>query len=181
MSALAFDNTYLPVAETRSRAYLDQNKNIREINIAGTRRSTRHDGIDLGLKSGLKLTWDSDGKPFPSGIQSLLHRLRMFEDLPLNWDSYGALPHNPSSQKPALDLIFYSHSRCSVPSIIPLHNGGIGLRWQNNERELEIDVNPDTFCSILFVDESAHVEDETENPIDVNAARNWLARYWRYG
>lgn len=181
MSALAFDSTYLPIAGTRSRAYLDQNKNIREINNTGGRRATEHDGIDLGLKSGLKLNWVSDGQPFPSGIQSLLHRLRTLEDLAENWDSYGALPHNPSSQKPALDLIFYGHSRCSIPSIVPLSDGGVGLRWQAEPKELEIDITPSGACSAYFVVHGTDVEMETDQLVDVDEAKNWLNNFLQYG
>lgn len=181
MTNLAMDDHYRPLATTKPNAYLDPSKKIRQINHTMRQMAVEYAPVDLGLKSGAKIIWTSDGREFPAEVQHLVNKMRGFEGLQLNWDSYGAMPHDFRSQNTALELIVYSNLRCVFPNIVPLQNGGIGLRWMNEGRELEVDVNAGGSCEILLVDDAQGTEQETEEPVDAIEAKKWLDAFWRVG
>lgn len=181
MTNLAMDDRYIPLATAKGGAYLDPSKNVRQFNQTTHQKAVEYPPVDLGLKSEAKISWTSDGRDFPTEVQQLVNKIRGFENLQPNWDSYGAMPHDFRSQKTSLELIFYANRRCSFPSIVPLQNGGIGLRWASEGRELEVDVRPDGLCDILFVDDAQAIENETEEPVDVIESKKWLDEFWRAG
>lgn len=181
MTNLAMDDCYLPLATAKAIAYLDPSKNVRQFNQTTHQRGIEYPPVDLGLKSGAKIVWTSDRRDFPAGVQRLVDKIREFEGLQQNWDSYGAMPHDSRSQNTALDLIFYSNRRSTCPDVVPLQNGGIGLRWTTDGRELEIDVNADGTCEILLADDLEGTAQETESPVDAIEAKSWLDAFWRAG
>ena len=109
---------------------------------------------DLGLRAGIRITF-TPGKrqELPPRIVALVENIKAFEALPLGWDSYGAHPLNDSAVRAAMALIVRSESTCSTPDrVVPLSNGGLGLRWRKEAAELEIDVDPDgTYEGIIEV------------------------------
>jgi hypothetical protein len=181
MTNLAMDDRYLPLATAKAIAYLDPSKNVRQFNQTTHQREIEYPPVDLGLKSGAKIVWTSDRRDFPAGVQRLVNKIREFEGLQANWDSYGAIPHDSRSQNTALDLIFYSNRRSTCPDVVPLQNGGIGLRWTNDGRELEVDVSANGTCEILLADNDLAIAEETEVPVDAVKAKEWLDAFWRVG
>lgn len=181
MTNLAMDDRYFPLATAKGGAYLDPSKNVRQFNQTVRQKAVEYPPVDLGLKSGAKIIWTSDGREFPTEVQQLVNKIRAFESLQSNWDSYGAMPHDPRSQNAALELIVYSNLRCMFPDIVPLQNGGIGLRWASESRELEVDVNADGSCEILLVDDTQAIEQETDETVNAIEAKEWLDAFWRAG
>lgn len=180
MTSLAFKNEYLPIARTNSNAYYPALSSRLPVEL--TRRTGKPQPIEipLGLKSNLTLNWTSDGEPFPKDVLSAITQLHKFEELLLNWDSYGAQPHKSETHRTVIDLLLFGYSRCSMPDLIPLSDGGVGLRWRVDDCELEIDVHSDQKCSILLSDDREGLEEETENPVGFLDAKEWLVRFWRH-
>jgi hypothetical protein len=93
MTNLAMDDRYFPLATAKGGAYLDPSKNVRQFNQTTHQKAVEYPPVDLGLKSEAKISWTSDGRDFPTEVQQLVNKIRGFENLQPNWDSYGAMPH----------------------------------------------------------------------------------------
>ena len=180
MASIAYKNEYLPIAATDSNAYIAALNSRLPVELTRRTGKPQPIAVPLGLKSNLTLNWTSDGGKFPSDVLSTIMELHKFEELALNWDTYGAQPHKVETQRTVIDLLLLGYSRCSMPSLVPLGDGGVGLRWHLDDRELEIDVHSDQQCSILLIDDNQGVEEETENPVGAVDAKAWLVRFLQH-
>jgi hypothetical protein len=108
--------------------------------------------ISTGLRAGIKLEFIPDKRDeLPAVVAKAIEDVRSLERLPRNWDSYGAAPLDDNAVVAAFELVVYAENRCDCPmQIVPLSNGGLGLRWTNDQSELEIDVDPSGVCEALF-------------------------------
>ncbi len=123
--------------------------------------------IDSGLRSGVRINFVADRRnQFPESIVSFIDELKRMEGLEENWDSYGGLPLNDDAVLPAVQLAIEGLNRCQEPTIVLRPNGGIGLRWRNGQRELEVDIDPDGRCTAFY--EDAAGEQEVDKPTEVS-------------
>jgi hypothetical protein len=115
--------------------------------------------VDTGLRAGIKLKFRPDKRnEFPESIAGAITQILIIEKLPAGWDSYEAEPLNDDSVVAAFELIIHAEGICDCPMrVVPLSNGGLGLRWTNEQAELEIDVDPDGTCE-AFLDGAALAE-----------------------
>lgn len=118
--------------------------------------------VETGLRAGIKLKFKPDRRgEFPPAVVKAIEELRQLERLPRGWDSYDAAPLDDHAIVAAFELIIYADTRCDAPMrIVPLSNGGLGLRWVSEDAELEIDVDPDGTCEATL--EGAAIEDPVE-------------------
>lgn len=93
-----------------------------------------------------------------SSFEKTWETLDSFLNLPENWDSYGAETIRPDSIKAAKFLIsdvdreMFSRSDQARPSVIaPLPDGRIQLEWKGVDREIEVEVSPDSRLDFLLV------------------------------
>lgn len=90
---------------------------------------------------GHTIVWKHDGRDFPEPVLRSLEQLIEFSALEPNWDSHGGAALQAAAVEPALSLIFLSHQWCCYPGLVPLPDGGVGLRWKRGECELEVDID----------------------------------------
>lgn len=93
---------------------------------------------------GVEITWTPDGREFPPKIFAAIERLYKINELVEGWDSYGGKALDRSVVAPVLKFLFLGHHR-GVPCqrLVPLSNGGIGMRWETPEKEVDLDIQPD--------------------------------------
>lgn len=108
--------------------------------------------VQTGLRAGVRLKFRPDKRnEFPPLVASAISQIREFEKLPEGWDSYGATPLNDDAVLTAFELIVHAESICDCPmQLVPLSNGGLGLRWTSPNSELQIDVDPDGTCEAFL-------------------------------
>lgn len=115
--------------------------------------------VPTGLRAGIKLNFTPDARwEFPPLVAAAITEILKFEKLPAGWDSYGAAPLDDNAVVAAFELIVHAESICDCPmGIMPLSNGGLGLRWTGEQVELEIDVDPGGACE-AYLDGAAVAE-----------------------
>lgn len=141
-SAMAFQPPPARVAGRTAMSAIDQARAARP------RVMTRDDcvpamEIDLGLRAGVKVEYKPHrSTELPLGLLNLVDDIRGIEALPSGWDSYGGYVLDDRAVLPAIEVSLESLRRCAVPRVVPLPNGGLGLRWDSATAELEIDIAP---------------------------------------
>lgn len=96
--------------------------------------------------------------PPVKGLLKALLRLHELKELPAGWDSYSALPVNRDAFRPALELLTMALHRCLEPRITATSGGGLMLIWDGDDRELEIEVEPNGTFGIYYCDEATGQE-----------------------
>ena len=92
----------------------------------------------------------SERSPWLSATQRKIAELAQ---LPENWDSYGSRPIRPAAIEQAADILAYlSKLNLPRPQIFPVPGGGIQLEFQQERRELEIEILPDGSIEFLVVE-----------------------------
>jgi hypothetical protein len=130
---------------------------------------TSSHGIDV-LKIDPQWTWQK---------QSVLSIAECFT-LTENWDSYGGHPPSYDTVLAAIDLIdAIPQHNPPRPRVVPLANGGIQLEWKVSQRELDIEIGPDSSYRYLKFDPSVTTgELDNELPLeslaDVEDLLSWL-------
>jgi hypothetical protein len=87
-------------------------------------------------------------------------QLRTFEQLPPNWNSYGAEPISRDTVDAAINLLMHVMGKSGVrPDFLaPVATGGIQLEWFGTDAEIDVRVNPRTSFDYLYVEGDEHVE-----------------------
>ena len=105
-------------------------------------------------------------------------KLLEFLSLPENWNSYGGRPPSLDTVLSAIDFLtmvpFDTPPRLRV---IPLSGGGVQLEWSSDQRELEVEFQPEG--SIVFLKAEAITEGEEGElraltPTHVKSLMSWL-------
>lgn len=123
--------------------------------------------IDLELKAGVRVQYTPDRRnELPESFVSVVEKLQEMEVLHTNWDSYGGRPLSDAAVLPAIQLALIGIQRCEAPNLYLRPNGGIGLRWHNGNRELEVDVDPNGKCTAFFASPDGEVE--VDEPTDAD-------------
>lgn len=120
--------------------------------------------IETGLRAGIKLIFKPDKRgEFPPSVARAIEQIAEMERLPRGWDSHDAAPIDDRAVIAAFELIVHAEGICDCPMrIVPLSNGGLGLRWNTDQAELEIDVEPNAMCEATL--EGAAVVEPVELP-----------------
>jgi len=80
-----------------------------------------------------------------------LQKLASFGSLVPNWDSYGSRPISDSVIDVATGLVSQVNvENAPTPRIIPVSGGGVQLGWEKGQREVEIEVHPDSSVEVLI-------------------------------
>lgn len=176
MSAQRVDELYpSPHPTLGSGSYMSSSKFVQIVSPtmhAGLSNSREPIELDfgelVGLKGDLRITWQSGNGDFPEKILELIVQIRGFQNLPENWDSYGGLPLAAGCIRPVFAVILELHKRCLYPEMVLLGSGGVGLRWSNISKRIEIDFEPDGTCEALLLDDlSAEPPTELEGEANV--------------
>jgi hypothetical protein len=135
--------------------------------------------LDTGLRADVRLTLPlSNQSKLPPRVAFLVERIKVLEALPANWDSYAANPLDDRAVRAAMSLIIDAERTCCSPdNLVPLSSGGLGLRWQSDGVELEIDIDPDKTCSATL--ESGKDEFDLPRGSSLSKAMDLIARFRR--
>jgi hypothetical protein len=82
-------------------------------------------------------------------FDALFSRCQDLLALPSDWDSYGAHPVNVETLERILALLAYLPI-ADLPSIVPLHDGGLQIEWHTANADVEIDIHPRGAISALI-------------------------------
>lgn len=92
---------------------------------------------------GVEIRWTPDGREFPPMILAAIERLYAIQGLEEGWNSYGGKTLDKAVVAPVLRFLFLCHHRGSpFPRLTPLSSGGIGLRWETQAKEVDLDIQP---------------------------------------
>jgi hypothetical protein len=97
---------------------------------------------------GVEICWTPDGREFPEPVLETIANLYKIYGLDAGWDSYGAKPLDRNLVSPALKLIFAAHNRGCATRVVPLPTGGLGLRLETTNVEIELDLHPENALEI---------------------------------
>jgi hypothetical protein len=91
----------------------------------------------------------ADANPWLRNAQRKITELKQ---LPENWDSYGSRPIQQAAIEKAADLLAIL-SKLGLPpaQIFPVPGGGIQFEFQQDRRELELEILPDGSIEFLIV------------------------------
>lgn len=109
----------------------------------------------------------SDEPDIPEWLAQVLRNLRELQDLPENWNSYGARCVDPRAIQIADRILRTSMTaNTPTPTIIPTNQGGVDFEWETDSVFLLIRVMP-SGC-IHFNRESTldHAESEGDISLD---------------
>lgn len=167
-----------PVAVTRAQLAIDHARPSRPRMATETQHPSFE--VDLGLRAGVRLNFQPDHRmAIPEGLEVLVDTFRAMETLEANWDSYGGHPLNDGAVLPAVQLAVEGVKRCQAPSVVLRTNGGVGLRWSSERRDLEIDVDPDGRSTAFFEDRVSGEEFEIEEPAEMSDVMPLLHKFCR--
>lgn len=171
-SAALADSSY---SEARpGRSLVERYRPVESPKYVGDERALK----PFDTKLGPNLIVETTVPPNPKFVEALF-KLHELKALPLNWDGYGAQRVNERAFRPALALIIQAVNRCHAPAIVPLSDGGLGLRWEEAGKALELDVLPDCKIEVFMGGEKIGDDLEPEEPIDLDTAQELVCRYTR--
>lgn len=101
---------------------------------------------------GVEINWIPDGRAFPEAVLDAIRQLFTYASLDEDWDSYGATALDRAVVGPVLQLVFAGHQRGRTPRLTPLNNGGVGLRWESDRAEVEVDILSERAIEITVED-----------------------------
>ena len=89
-------------------------------------------------------------------------------NLPVNWDSYGALPVRLTAILSALELLFeIMQANTPAPTVVPTVQGSVQLEWHTHGIDLEIEILSPGRLSVYYEDHEQHTEWEGEITSDL--------------
>jgi len=89
----------------------------------------------------------------PEAWQVAIEQLQRIAQAPPNWNSYGALAPAEAAIIGSLHiLLWFASNKKSMPTVVPMSNGGIQLEWHYFGRDVEIEVNPNGEIVVFFED-----------------------------
>lgn len=89
-------------------------------------------------------------------------KITELKQLPENWDSYGSRPIQPSAIEQAYELLaILSRLYIPRPEVFPVPGGGIQFEFQQDRRELELEILPDGSIGFLLVAETGEMREGT--------------------
>ncbi len=95
-------------------------------------------------------------------LRTAQKKITELTQLPENWDSYGSRPIQPSAIEQAADLLaLLSRLDLPRPEIFPVPGGGIQIEFQQDRRELEIEILPNGSTGYLQVAETGEMREDT--------------------
>ena len=96
----------------------------------------------------------------PSQLEALFHEI---EDLPEDWNSYGAARISPWSITEARSITNEGmRLGLPAPAVSPASGASVGIEWQTNKADLVIDVDQQQGITYLLVHKASGVEIEGE-------------------
>lgn len=97
----------------------------------------------------------SDFRVAPDRTKSLETIVRDFANLPLNWDSYGAVPVTQAAIDAAVRfLAFFPDPFISQVWVVPVPNGGVQFEKASGGYGWEIEIAPDGKLQGILIDHS---------------------------
>ncbi len=180
LNAALTDERYASSDQTTgSASHLESNKKFMPVPSAKPYNPPIKTLIPLGLRSGVTLDWTQDGKRFPEQMVQIILKFHEFEKLEDNWDGYGARPLNDRVVLPAFELIISRYAR-QYPSLVLLPDGGIGLRWVNGTREVEIDLEAKGGTTGFYADAATGEVFEIDEDSEPDGVSTLLDRYFSH-
>ena len=127
---------------------------------------------------------ETEDPPDSSWHHSAVDAVFRLGGLTANWDGYGSPPIKQAVLRKALALLdAIQNYDLPTPEICPVTGGGIGIAWQKQTRELEVEILPDGSAEFLMVERQNKEEKTTEGslPPDSTSAVQRLATQFMNG
>lgn len=129
------------LATSASAAYVDHFSDVDRVLVSGgpppalvSRCRTYYSG-----GRAYSITWQDHGQPLPAWFDPVMQGFADLFTLPPDWDSYGAMPIEPSLINRAIAFVNGILTATSpAPRVVPLSDGGIQLEWRRMGIDLEV-------------------------------------------
>lgn len=129
--------------------------------------------------AGQSIRLESTETQLPTPVAQSLSRISDLAEFEADWNSYGALPLQPSVVEPAIRLILAAFPRCIQPEISLTPAGGLCLFWHRGPRELEVEIHPDGSCDYAFEDKATGEERAPILPVRCAEVQEFLGDIFR--
>ncbi len=130
--------------------HLESNKWLADVICTAPERRPQPEPVSIPFL-GQTILWTMDrDRPFPEWVASSLARLLMFSELEEGWDSYGGRPLQATAVGSILRLLVRIHQMGRTADLLPLPDGGVGIRIEEQVGRLEIDVAGDGTVEALL-------------------------------
>lgn len=152
--------------DTKAHSYMQSDVAFRALSVP-SRRAKPVAPVRINVL-GVEINWTPDGREFPPVILDAINRLYAMASLDEGWDSYAGKSLDRALVAGALRLVFHAHhSGRGCPRLVPLSSGGIGLRWETETKELDLDLRPGGGHEITLEDLlSGEVTEQTVSTIE---------------
>lgn len=127
--------------------------------------------------AGQAIRLESTEPELPAPVAESLSRIADLAEFEANWNSYGALPLQPSVVEPAIRLILATFPRCMQPEISLTPMGGLNLFWHREAKELEVEIRPDGFCDYSYEDGEAQAA--PAHPVPLSEMQDFIGEVLR--
>lgn len=114
----------------------------------------------------------------PARLAQTIYELNRLAWLPVNWNSYGAIPVRPDAIRSAIRVLAHDVLEVPPPTVTPTARGGVQLEWGRGDDGVEVEIQPDGGISALVdvngtMDEYTLVGPEDPSLSDIFA---WAAK-----
>jgi hypothetical protein len=115
----------------------------------------------------------------PPWLEGCLARIRRLGTLRANWDSYGALPVDPSSADMAAEVLraLAMVETVEEPTVTATPAGNAALCWDDGQRSLDVEVRPDGVLEYSYLNESRAIPDEENLTDDIGQLAVLLTQF----
>ena len=104
----------------------------------------------------------------PAWLVPVAQAMSEIMNLPVNWDSYGALSVRPTAIHAALELLFeIMQADTPAPTVVPTVQGGVQLEWHTHGIDLEIEILSPGRLFVYYEDHEQQTEWEGEITADL--------------
>jgi hypothetical protein len=118
----------------------------------------------------------------PEWLTEVSRRLRELEELPANWDGYGALPVRPVLTRAVSRLvalpIWFGTPR---PEVLGTADGGVSVEWRRGPLRLELEISPTGSIDLYVADEANSFEWEGPLGDEPDGLDKWAWRLSQAG
>lgn len=110
-----------------------------------------------------------------SWLAQAVQKIAELSALPENWDGYGSRSIQQTAVEQASSLLpGLASFNLPAPQIFPVPGGGIQLEFQQEARELEIEILPDGSMEYLTMNEEGQMSEGFVLPADIYRLAHWL-------
>jgi hypothetical protein len=113
-------------------------------------------------------------------FEETVKKVSRLASLQANWDSYRSMPMKPEIIDFAIRILgWLEEEDLPIPSVVPCPSGSVQFEWNEQGRELEIEILPDSqfgFLKVFPDGTTEEKESEVATPDKLRRLTRWLMK-----